>query len=101
MTIVQAEATYPEQYLQEASVIEDNDINLEVIPPENIIEPSSVEAEEVPQNLDVLKSVPKKRFLSMFRSSTKDDDLGLFKNTCLDTKNMLYLKVKKECLMMY
>lgn len=98
MTIVQADATYPEQYLQEASVIEDNDINLEVIPPENIEYPSSVEAEAVPQKLEVLKSVPKKRFFSMFRSSNNDDDLDLFKNTCLDTEKSALSESEKGML---
>lgn len=98
MTTVQAEATYPEQYLPQASVIEDDDNNLEVIPPEDIEYPSSVEAEAVPQKLEVLKSIPKKSLLSMFNKSSKDDDLELFKNTCLDTEKYALSESEKGML---
>lgn len=82
MTTLEAESNYPEDY-SEAYVIDEE--NLPMISPEKIIEPTTVVAEPVPQKLQVLKSIPKKNILSMFTSS-KDDNLNLFKNTCLDTE---------------
>jgi hypothetical protein len=86
MTTLIAQANYPEE-IQEAIVIDDiGNNNLPKVPEENIIESTSVVAETIPQNLEVLKSIPKKRGIFSAFKSSNDDDLNLFKNTCLDTE---------------